>query len=159
MKSQFASSIATAVTFALLATSPSQAQPGGPVSLVGAAGTSLIQSVQVAPPGQKGKIVKRPGPKVGALPGRRGGGQLPGGRGVRFGGGGGGNGAAAAAAGIAAGALIGGMLAAPRGEGAAGPRRGGASAEDIAYCARTFRSYDPRSGTYIGPGGQPYRCP
>lgn len=33
------------------------------------------------------------------------------------------------------------------------------SAEEIAYCARRFRSYDPVSQTFIGPDGVRYPCP
>jgi BA14K-like protein len=34
---------------------------------------------------------------------------------------------------------------------------GGEDAE--AYCRRTYRSYDPRSGTYLGYDGQRHPCP
>jgi hypothetical protein len=33
------------------------------------------------------------------------------------------------------------------------------TAEQIAYCARQFRSYDARTGTYMGYDGYPHRCP
>jgi hypothetical protein len=32
-------------------------------------------------------------------------------------------------------------------------------AEAVAYCARRFRSYDPRSGTYLGKDGYRHPCP
>jgi hypothetical protein len=32
-------------------------------------------------------------------------------------------------------------------------------AEAVAYCARRFRSYDPRSGTYLGRDGYRHPCP
>ena len=30
---------------------------------------------------------------------------------------------------------------------------------DVAYCIRRFRTYDPRSGTYVGKGGRRIACP
>ena len=45
---------------------------------------------------------------------------------------------------------------------AAGPASGYGepAAEDaVAYCAQQFRSYDPRSGTYLGYDGQRHPCP
>ena len=75
-------------------------------------------------------------------------------------------------AGFAAGAIIGGLLAAPYydpgyypgpyypgayyppvyyGPGPVGP--------GVAYCARRFRSYDPVSGTYVGNDGFRHACP
>jgi hypothetical protein len=107
-------------------------------------------------------------------------------------------------AGIAAGALVGGAIAAPRpwngyggygyggygyggydsGYNSYGPSYGGygydpgyqayqeypgynvgyadysaAGAQDAAYCAQRFRSYDPASGTYLGYDGQRHPCP
>ena len=32
-------------------------------------------------------------------------------------------------------------------------------AEDVAYCQRRFRSYDLRSGTYLGNDGRRHACP
>jgi hypothetical protein len=29
----------------------------------------------------------------------------------------------------------------------------------VAYCMQTYKSYDPRSGTYLGYDGQRHRCP
>jgi hypothetical protein len=73
------------------------------------------------------------------------------------------------AAGLAAGAIIGGAVAAsqpyysydydpgyyaaPGGYVAAAPDR------DIAYCAQRYRSYDPASGTYLGYDGLRHPCP
>ncbi|MGE4372045.1 MAG: BA14K family protein [Xanthobacter sp.] len=34
-----------------------------------------------------------------------------------------------------------------------------ADAEAVAYCARRFRSYNPRTGTYTGYDGRQHRCP
>lgn len=77
-------------------------------------------------------------------------------------------------AGIAAGALIGGAIAAnsyPYGYGygpgyyyappptyyAPAPAYGGGDA--VAYCMQRYRSYDPRSGTYLNYDGNRYPCP
>ena len=69
--------------------------------------------------------------------------------------------------GFAAGAIIGGLLAAPRYYYPApgyyapapsyyyGPPPGGA----VDYCMRRFRSYDPGSGTYLGNDGYRHPCP
>lgn len=76
-----------------------------------------------------------------------------------------------AGVGFATGALVGSALAAPYYAGAYGYgpyaydydgpyeeayRAGGA---DDAYCAQRFRSYDPRSGTYMGYDGVRHPCP
>jgi len=55
---------------------------------------------------------------------------------------------AAAAAGIVGGLLLGAIIANEA------QRQNSAS-----YCAQRFRSYDPRSGTYLGRDGRRYRCP
>jgi hypothetical protein len=58
-------------------------------------------------------------------------------------------------AGFAAGALLGGAL-------AAAPRayyRPGVTADEIAYCSQRFKSYDPSSGTYLGYDGNRHPCP
>jgi hypothetical protein len=34
-----------------------------------------------------------------------------------------------------------------------------AAGGDVAYCMRRFRSYDPRSGTYLGNDGYRHACP
>jgi hypothetical protein len=96
-----------------------------------------------------------------------------GGGGYRRGGGGGGF-----IPGAVAGAVIGGALAAgPYGYGGPGyyapgyyddqyydqgpvavvPDQGGDDA--VAYCMQTYRSYDPRSGTYLGNDGYRHPCP
>ena len=68
--------------------------------------------------------------------------------------------------GLAAGALIGGALAAPHYYGAApyyyGAAPGvyyGAPGGSVAYCLRRFKSYDPASGTYLGYDGFRHPCP
>lgn len=35
----------------------------------------------------------------------------------------------------------------------------GASADEVAYCMRRFKSYDPRTGTYLGYDGLRHPCP
>jgi hypothetical protein len=84
-------------------------------------------------------------------------------------------------AGIAAGAIVGGALLAPRyygprpyyyGSGpyyAPGPYYvdpgpvyadpGPIGGDPVAYCMQRFRSYDPRSGTYLGYDGLRHPCP
>jgi hypothetical protein len=52
--------------------------------------------------------------------------------------------------GLAAGAIIGSAIA---GSQARAPR------SDDAYCFRRFKSYDPRSGTYLGYDGNRHPCP
>ena len=76
-----------------------------------------------------------------------------------------------AAAGLAAGAIIGGAIAANSapyydgyGPGYYAPPPGyyAAPAADqsaVAYCARRYRSYDPASGTYLNNDGNRYPCP
>jgi hypothetical protein len=72
--------------------------------------------------------------------------------------------------GLAAGALIGGAIAAPYYYGSPyyyGPRYAPVPAyapppEDdgaVSYCMQRFRSYDPRSGTFLGNDGQRHPCP
>jgi hypothetical protein len=36
---------------------------------------------------------------------------------------------------------------------------GGGGDDTVAYCMRTYRSYDPRSGTYVGYDGLRHPCP
>lgn len=72
-------------------------------------------------------------------------------------------------AGLLGGAIIGGALAAPYYYGGPGPYYGpgyyagpppapyGGDAED--YCLRRFKSYDVRSGTYLGYDGYRHPCP
>jgi hypothetical protein len=71
-------------------------------------------------------------------------------------------GGGAALGGFAAGAILGGALAASQGpyyrEGyAPGYYVGGGDAEG--YCSSRFRSYDPASGTYLGFDGRRHPCP
>ena len=35
----------------------------------------------------------------------------------------------------------------------------GGGGDDVAYCMQTYRSYDPRSGTYLGNDGYRHPCP
>ena len=74
-----------------------------------------------------------------------------------------GGGWGAGAAGFAAGALIGGALRAAvlRRAGLlyGGPAYAYAPGDDEAYCEQRFRSYDPRSGTYMGYDGRRHPCP
>jgi hypothetical protein len=119
------------------------------------------------PPGGGGGF--RPGPH----PGGPGGGPHYGGGGYRGGGGGG-----AFLPGLAAGAIIGGAIAsqgygpgyyapgyAPApgyyddgevDDGAVAVAPGG---DAVGYCMQTYRSYDPRSGTYLGNDGYRHPCP
>ena len=75
--------------------------------------------------------------------------------------------------GLAAGAILGGLLAAPYyyGDGYYGYGYGYGSGYDgygyeapvddsaVAYCVQRFRSYDPASGTYLGNDGYRHPCP
>jgi BA14K-like protein len=63
--------------------------------------------------------------------------------------GGGGGGAAGLGIGLAAGAIIGGAIAASAAQ----------ANQNAAYCAQRYRSYDPRSGTYLNNDGNRYPCP
>jgi hypothetical protein len=78
-------------------------------------------------------------------------------------------------AGFATGAIIGGALAAPYYYGYPYPYYGGyyqapayygppvyappPGGDAVAYCAQRFRSYDPRTGTYLGNDGARHPCP
>jgi hypothetical protein len=78
-----------------------------------------------------------------------------------------------AGAGFAAGAIIGGALARPYyygpgpyyygpayyGYPAPGYYAGPPAGDAVAYCMQRFRSYDPRSGTYLGYDGYRHPCP
>ena len=66
-----------------------------------------------------------------------------------------GYGGGAALGGFAAGAILGGVLAAQRPYYAPGYYGGDA----VGYCASRFRSYDPASGTYLGFDGVRHPCP
>lgn len=72
--------------------------------------------------------------------------------------------------GLAAGAIIGGAIAAPYyygypgyyppgyyGQPAYGPPPDGGDAE--AYCMQRYRSYDPNTGTFLGKDGRRHPCP
>lgn len=65
---------------------------------------------------------------------------------------------AAGALGLAAGAIIGGALAQQQAQ-AAAPTYVAPNQSAVAYCMRRFRSYDPRSGTYLGYDGLRHPCP
>lgn len=65
----------------------------------------------------------------------------------------GGGGAGALIGGLAAGAIIGGAIAAGQANAAA------AAQQNHQYCAQRYRSYDPRSGTYLNNDGNRYPCP
>jgi hypothetical protein len=66
----------------------------------------------------------------------------------------------AAIAGFAAGAILGGALAAqPRYGYGPGYYQPGYDGDAVAYCLSRFRSYDPRSGTYLGYDGYRHPCP
>jgi hypothetical protein len=61
----------------------------------------------------------------------------------------GGGTAAGIGLGLAAGAIIGGAIAAGQAQ----------AQQNHAYCAQRYRSYDPRSGTYLNYDGNRYPCP
>lgn len=71
------------------------------------------------------------------------------------------NGAAIGAgiAGLAAGAIVGGAIANSQQptyyEGGPAP----VADDEVSYCMQQFRSYDPRSGTYMGYDGMRHACP
>jgi hypothetical protein len=70
-----------------------------------------------------------------------------------------GNGAAlaAGAVGLPAGAILGGALA-NQAQAQPAPPPGTVNPQVAAYCARTYRSYDPVSGTYLASNGLRYVC-
>jgi hypothetical protein len=66
---------------------------------------------------------------------------------------------AAGAVGLAAGAILGGALANQAyAQPAPPPPPGTVNPQVAAYCARTYRSYDPVSGTYLASNGLRYVC-
>ncbi|MBN9051709.1 MAG: BA14K family protein [Rhizobiales bacterium] len=82
--------------------------------------------------------------------------------------GGGWGGGGAVLGGLAAGALLGGAIAASRpgyydyGPGYYAPPPayyGPPPGDDVAYCMNRFKSYDPASGTYLGYDGYRHPCP
>ncbi len=143
---------------------------------------SFAQKPGVARGGGGGARVGGGGPRFGGgAPAARFGGNSGGGApAARFGGGGGyrrGNGGFIP--GAVAGAVVGGAIAAaPYGYGGPGyyapgyyddqyyddgpvvvaPAQGGGD-DAVAYCMQTYRSYDPRSGTYLGNDGYRHPCP
>jgi hypothetical protein len=80
--------------------------------------------------------------------------------------GGGRGGGGAVLGGLAAGAILGGAIAASRppayyyGPGYYDPPPyAGPTRDEVAYCMSRFKSYDPRSGTYLGYDGYRHPCP
>ena len=65
----------------------------------------------------------------------------------------------AGVAGLAAGAILGGAIANSQAQAAPVVVQGGPGPEAVAACARRFRSYDARSGTYLGNDGARHPCP
>ena len=75
----------------------------------------------------------------------------------------------AALGGLAAGAILGGIIASqqrpyygsygPYGGYGAAPGYYGGGGDADAYCFSRFKSYDPRSGTYLGYDGRRHPCP
>jgi BA14K-like protein len=65
----------------------------------------------------------------------------------------------AAAGAIIGGAILGGLLAAPYYYGGGPYYYGPSTGSAVAYCLRRFKSYDPRSGTYLGYDGYRHPCP
>jgi len=65
----------------------------------------------------------------------------------------------AGVAGLAAGAILGGAIANSQAQAAPVVVQGGGDPVAVAACARRFRSYDARSGTYLGNDGARHPCP
>ena len=61
-------------------------------------------------------------------------------------------------AGLAAGALIGGAIAASQAPVYAAPAPVYGGDDAVAYCMQRYKSYDPRSGTYLNYDGNRYPC-
>ena len=78
--------------------------------------------------------------------------------GYRYGGGGV---AAGVIGGLAAGALIGGAIAAQQAPvyAAPAPVYAAPGGDAVAYCMQRFQSYDPQTGTYLGYDGLRHPCP
>ena len=143
---RFFKTIATAATLgAALLLMPSA--PATAASM-GSAATALGLAAQSADPIVE---VQRRGRGRGGFRGHRGGPRHGYYRGGRHRGGGGG---AGIAAGLAAGALLGGIIASQ-----AAPRGGVVVDDEVEYCMSRFKSYDPRSGTYLGYDGLRHPCP
>lgn len=138
--------IAVALVGSVVLAAPAGAAPLGATTASAVAlsdsGKDLVQSVQYRYYGPRGYY----GPRYG---------YWRGGRGAAVG--------AGIAAGVLGGALAAGALAAPPPPvyvaPAPAPVYVAPDADDVAYCARRFRSYDPETGTYIGPGGVVRACP
>lgn len=64
-----------------------------------------------------------------------------------------------AIAGFAAGALLGGVLASQRPYYYGGGPYAYEGGDAVQYCLSRFKSYDPRSGTYLGYDGYRHPCP
>jgi hypothetical protein len=62
-------------------------------------------------------------------------------------------------AGLLGGAIIGGLLAAPYYGNDSYAYEPGYGGNAVAYCMQRFKSYDPRSGTYLGYDGYRHSCP
>ncbi|GAA3853972.1 hypothetical protein GCM10022626_26660 [[Pseudomonas] carboxydohydrogena] len=69
-------------------------------------------------------------------------------------------------AGLAAGALIGGAIAASQapyyygpGPGYYAPAPAYVEGDSVSYCMQRYKSYDPRSGTFLGYDGLRHPCP
>jgi len=150
----------------------------------------VLPSASFAQQGQNRSGVQRGAANAHPGGGMRQGGFHPGGGGggggPRFSGGGGyhgggyhrGGGGGAFIPGLAAGAIIGGAIAATSGgygpgyaapgpayydegydDGAVAVAPAPSGGDDVAYCMQTYRSYDPRSGTYMGNDGYRHPCP
>jgi hypothetical protein len=63
--------------------------------------------------------------------------------------------------GLAAGALIGGAIAAQQAPvyAAPAPVYAAPGGDAVAYCMQRFQSYDPQTGTYLGYDGLRHPCP
>ena len=70
---------------------------------------------------------------------------------------GGGGGAGALIGGLAVGALIGGAIASSQAN--AAQQQNAVGQQNHEYCSQRYRSYDPRSGTYLNNDGNRYPCP
>ncbi len=126
--------------------------------------------------GVRGSGARAAGVHTGGARGFSGGGARFSGGGAGYRGGYGNRGGGGVGAGLIAGAVIGGALASGAYYGGPGYYAPGyyddqydngpvAVAQDpggddaVAYCMQTYRSYDPRSGTYMGNDGQRHPCP
>ena len=151
--------------------------------------SASFAQVHTGPDAARGAAVAHPGgggrPGGGMRPGGGGGGPRFSGGGGGGGGGGGyrgggyhGGGGGALIGGAIAGAVIGGAIASqgygpgyygpgPRyydngygyDDGAVAVAPAPSGDDSVAYCMQTYRSYDPRSGTYLGNDGYRHPCP